>query len=191
MKRIGIFGGTFNPIHIGHLVLAQTVYEQCKLDKIIFVPSNLPPLRKIKQLASAKDRYNMVKLAIKGNSDFVLSDFEIKREGKSYSIDTLEHFKDIYSKGTKLFFIIGGDNFAELRLWRDIDNIKKIVTFIVVNRPGSVVRSSRAKHVLVAMPGIGVAASHLRKKIKKEQSIKYLAPNSVAQYIHSHKLYIK
>lgn len=189
MKRIGILGGTFNPIHIGHLAIAQTAQEKFQLEKVIFVPSNLPPHRKILRLASAKQRYDMVRLAVKNNPLFEVSDFEIKKKGKSYSIDTVQHFEEVFAGKTKLFFIVGADNFLELKTWRRIDEILKIVTFIVVNRPGYDIPKTRIKHHSVIMPGMDIAASYIRKRIKQEKSIKYLVPESVFRYINQHKLY--
>lgn len=190
MKRIGILGGTFNPIHIGHLAIAQTAQEKFNLDKVIFVPSYRPPHRNIVKLASAEERFHMVRLGTKSNPLFEVSDFEIKRRGKSYSIDTVEHFRKVYYKGAKLFFIIGTDNFAELPTWKQINDILKIVSFIVVNRPGHKIRSSKIRHHLVNMPGMDISASHIRRRISQGKSIKYLVPESVFRYIKRKKLYI-
>jgi len=109
VKRIGILGGTFNPVHIGHLAIAQMASDKLRLDKVIFVPCNLPPHKSVKNMPSAHHRYNMVKLAIAGNDQFEISNFEIKKNGKSYSIDTLKYFRRLFGKSAKLFFIVGGD----------------------------------------------------------------------------------
>ena len=136
MNRIGILGGTFNPVHIGHLTIAQMVHEQLELDKVIFVPSNLPPHKSSKRVVSSKDRCHMLRLAIKGNSHFDISDFEVKKRGKSFSIDTVSYLRDRYPCGTKLFFIIGSDLLEALHTWKRIDEMLKIATFVAVNRPG-------------------------------------------------------
>ena len=135
-ERIGILGGTFDPVHIGHMAIAQKALEKCRLDKVIFVPSALPPHKKMPRLASAWDRYRMVALAAQGNPRFEVSDYEVQKGGKSYSIDTVCHFRAQYPAETKLFFIIGEDNVDTLETWKEIDRIIEIVTFIVVNRPG-------------------------------------------------------
>ena len=112
--KIGILGGTFDPIHYGHLILAEEVSHSLKLDKLIFVPTNIPPHKKRFGIASCLDRYNMVKLAIRGNRNFEVSKLEIERPGKSYSVETLLKFKEIFSLKTRLFFIIGADSVSDL-----------------------------------------------------------------------------
>ena len=189
MQRIGILGGTFNPFHIGHLAIAQKAQEQFGLDKVIFVPSHIPPHKKIINLAPAQDRYKMAAWAIKDNPLFGISDVEIKREGKSYTIDTLKYFRDILPKNTKLFFIVGEDTFPTLAGWKDIQEILKLVTFIVVNRPGYKKERSPIKHLSVTMHGINISSSYLRRRIAQGKSIKYLVPESVFRYIEEHKLY--
>ncbi len=189
MKRIGILGGTFNPIHVGHLMMAQVSWEQVRLDKVIFVPSFIPPHKKILNLASAPHRIKMVRAGISDNACFEVSDFEIQKQGKSYTVDTVKYFRDISPKGAKLFFIIGGDSFPTLNRWKDIDVILKTVSFIVVNRPGYRTDSRRIKHLSVVMPGIDISSSFLRQRIKQGKSIKYLTVDPVVDYIDQHKLY--
>ncbi|MCK5581569.1 MAG: nicotinate-nucleotide adenylyltransferase [Candidatus Omnitrophica bacterium] len=188
-KRIGILGGTFNPIHVGHLAIAQKAQEKLGLEKVIFVPSCQPPHKKISNLASAKDRYHMVQLAIKDNPLFEISNFEFKKGGKSYSVDTVKYFYDKFSKGTRLFFIIGEDSLPGLGAWRQVDEILKVVSFVVVNRPRFGGKDSPVKHASVAMPGIDVSSSYLRRRIVQGKTIKYLVPEKVLGYIEKHKLY--
>ena len=190
MQAIGILGGTFNPIHLGHLVMAQEVFEKLKLDKIIFVPSNIPP-HKRKDVVPAAKRYAMVRLAIQGNPAFEVSDCEIKRAGKSFSIDTAQFLRQQFPVGTKFFFIIGGDSFSTLSTWKNIDQLCQLVSFVVVNRPGSKRRRSRIKTKFVSMPSIGISSSDIRKRIAKNQSIKYLLSNQVVEYIEKNKFYHK
>jgi len=191
VKRVGILGGTFNPIHTGHLAMAQMAMEKMKLDEVVFVPSNTPPHKVIKNLASAKHRYNMVQLAIRGNSSLKISDFEVKRKGKSYTINTLLYFKDSYPKGTKFFLIIGKDMLPGLKKWRNIDEIIKLASFVVINRPRYDNLKTTIKHHSVFMPEIDVSSSFLRKQIAQEKSIKYLVPDNTYDYIKRHKLYKK
>ncbi|MCC6758076.1 MAG: nicotinate-nucleotide adenylyltransferase [Candidatus Omnitrophica bacterium] len=188
MKRIGFFGGTFNPIHMGHLAIAQMAQERFKLDKVIFIPSHQPPHKNIAPLASAKDRYKMVRLATAGNEYFEVSDVETKRVGKSYTVDTLRHFRKSYPAKVKFFFIIGGDSLGTLPQWKNIDEILKLAAFIVVNRPGySDIKN--IKHLTVTKPGIDISSSYLRERINSRKSIRYLVPEAIYHYIIKHGLY--
>ena len=189
MKRIGFFGGTFNPIHMGHLAIAQMAQETFKLDKVIFIPSHQPPHKNIAPLAPAKDRYKMVRLAVAGNNNFEVTDVETLRVGKSYTIDTLRYFRKIYSAKAKLFFIIGGDSFSTLPKWKNIDEILKLVTFIVVNRPGFHASNKNIKHLTVTKPGIDISSSYLRSRIESGKSVRYLVPEAIFHYIEKNGLY--
>ena len=131
----------------------------------------------------------MVKLAIKGNPFFEASNVEINREGKSYTIDTVRHFKGEFGKGTKLYFVDGEDNYADLCSWKNIEDILEIVSFIVVNRPGYQVSEHDIRHYAVNMPGIDISASYIRRRIIQGKSIKYLVPDSIFGYIKRHKLF--
>ncbi len=190
-KRIGILGGTFNPIHMGHLAIAQMSLEKLKLNKILFVPSYLPPHKRITYLASAYDRLQMVRLGIKGNPHFEVLDYEIKRKGRSYTIETVKFLKNIYLRKTKLYFIIGEDSLPYLKSWKQIEEVVKIVSFIVVNRPGYRKRKVPLgiKYHSVVMPGIEISSSYLRQRISQGKSIKYLVPDEVISYIENHQLY--
>jgi len=191
VKRIGLLGGTFNPIHFGHLAMAQLACERMSLDKVVFIPSNIPPHKNVKDLAPSQDRFAMIQLAIQNNPSFTVSDFEIKQPGKSYSINTVRHFQKLYPKNTKLFFIIGEDAVWHLNKWKRIEDIRKIVNFIVVNRPGYHIREARAKYFYVAMPAIDIASSFLRERIIQGEAIDYFVPKNVAAYIRKHRLYKK
>jgi len=187
--RIGIFGGTFNPIHIGHLVAAQRAQEKLKLDKVVFVPSHFPPHKSNKNVVAAKDRYYMVRLAIKGNTRFIVSDFEIKRETKSFSVDTVNHLTTQFSQDTKFFFIIGEDGLATLPSWKCIEELAAKVTFVVVHRPKCNQFSSRIKVRKVSMPGLEISSSEVRKRIKENKTVQYLVPEGVLRYIKKNNIY--
>jgi len=191
MKRIGILGGTFDPVHIGHLTIAQMVHEQLKLDKVIFIPSNLPPHKNNKVVVSANDRCHMLRLAIKGNSHFDISDFEIKKKGKSFSIDSVRYLRDCYPRGTKLFFIIGSDLIATLHTWKCIDEILKIVTFVAVNRPGYAGKKSKIKVKSITTAGLEISSIYVRRCIRAGKTVKYLVPENALKYINQKKLYRK
>jgi len=191
VKRIGILGGTFDPVHLGHLAIAQEAYEKLNLDKVIFVPSYNPPHKNSKKVVSSKDRYQMVKLAIKDNSKFCISDYEVKKGGKSYSIDTAEFFRKQFPKSTELFFIIGDDSVATLHRWKRVDDLTKIVAFISVGRLGFKDTRAKVKIQKFSMLNLGISSSYVRKCIKGGKSVRYLLPDNVISYIKRKKLYLK
>ena len=190
MQRIGILGGTFNPIHIGHLAIAQMAREKAGLDKVIFVPAFIPPHKTVNHLAAAKDRLAMVRLAISDNPSFEVSDFEIKKGGRSFSIETVRHFREVFKKKAKLYFIIGGDSLVTLPNWREIHELLKIVTFLAVNRPGYKKDRKAMKHIAVESE-LNISSSDLRKRVIQGKTIKYLVPDKVIRYIGQHKIYGK
>ncbi|MBF0533225.1 MAG: nicotinate-nucleotide adenylyltransferase [Candidatus Omnitrophica bacterium] len=189
VKQIGILGGTFNPIHIGHLAIAQTVLDKLGLDKIVFVPSFFPPHKSEKNLVPAADRLRMVQLAVEGNSGFEVSDFEIQKGGKSYSVDTVTHFTQILPPKSKIFFIIGEDAVAGLPDWRRINDLAAMAIFVVVNRKGFEHAKSAIPARSIEMPALDISSSEIRKKIRAGESIQYLVPEKVAQYIQKNDLY--
>ncbi|MCF7916144.1 MAG: nicotinate-nucleotide adenylyltransferase [Candidatus Omnitrophica bacterium] len=184
--KIGILGGTFNPPHIGHLILAQEVLEQFSLDKIFFIPTNNPPHKRNKQLDS-KQRFLMTKLAVSGNSKFHVLDLELKRKGKSYTVDTIAELKNKYPKD-KFYLIIGSDLAKNFKSWRNPEKIKKMVTVIVAKRRGSSFRSSK-EFKQVDITQIELSSSQIRARIKKEKTIKYLVPEAIENYINKNNIY--
>jgi nicotinate-nucleotide adenylyltransferase len=189
VKKVGILGGTFNPIHLGHLAIAQVACEKLDLDEVVFVPSNQPPHKSAKNVVSAEHRYNMVKLAIEGNDKFSISDYEVKKKGKSYSIDTMEYFREKYSKRTKLFFIVGDDSVATLHSWKKIDELTKIVAFVAIKRLGFKSSNNKIKVKQFSMLNLGISSSHIRRAVSESRSIRYLVPDNVVEYINQNKLY--
>jgi len=190
MEKIAILGGSFNPIHIGHLILANTVCEEFNLDKIIFVPCYIQPLKSNKDFASAEDRLAMIKFAIQNNPKFELSDIEIKRKGKSYTVDTLKYFKQKYDD---LYFVIGADNIKDFHRWKEPDTILKLAKLIVTNRGGieqKIPQRLRGKKIFVCkIPDIEISSTLIRNNIRSNKSIKYLVPEKVEKYIIKNKLY--
>ncbi len=186
--KIGILGGTFNPVHIGHLILAEEVREKIKLDKVIFVPTYLPPHKDNSDIAPASARMAMVKLAIKGNRYFLASDMEIKRDGRSYTIDTLKEFKSIYPQD-ELYFIIGSDLLKYLDDWKDLDEIIKMVKFIVATRPGYPLEKIPSHISTIPIRAVDISGFEIRKAIKENKSFRYLVPESVLKYIDKKRLY--
>ncbi len=187
--RIGILGGTFNPIHLGHLVLAEEAKEKLNLDKVIFVPAYIPPHKKDEEIAEANHRFKMAELAAKGNPCFEVSPFEINAKTTSYSVETLREFKERYGEDTKLFFITGADSLGELFSWKELDEIFKLSQFIVANRPGYDVSNVPKGIEVVTITSLEISSSQIRKKIKENKSIRYLVPESVREYIIAKRLY--
>ncbi|MEI6438122.1 MAG: nicotinate-nucleotide adenylyltransferase [Candidatus Omnitrophota bacterium] len=189
MKKIGLFGGTFDPVHLGHLLMARAAMEQMGLDKVIFIPSCVPPHKKAPTLFTASDRMKMVRLAIKGIAEFEVSDFEIKKGGKSYSVDTVRHFRELYAADDRMFFIVGGDAIKQLDTWKDVDVLKTLCSFVSVNRPGYPRGEEKLKYHAVTMNGIEMSSTEIRKRILAEKSIQFLVPDKVLNYIKKHHLY--
>ena len=211
---IGILGGSFNPIHIGHLIVAEEVYQQRALSKVIFMPTGISPHKELKDLMDSFHRYQMVKDAIRDNEHFEVSDLEIKRAGKSYTIDTISILKEMYGKYHNLFLIMGTDMINEISTWKDINILSEMCHFIVVNRfpistngnhPQSPfpkwelqeikVFSSEKKaeieRLKVTIPHIGISSTEIRARLQSGHGVRYLVPRCVEDYIKAHNLYSK
>jgi nicotinate-nucleotide adenylyltransferase len=193
--KIGILGGTFNPVHIGHLILAEEAREKLGLGKVIFVPTNIPAHKQSPDIAPARSRLEMVKLAIKGNKYFSVSDIEIKRLGTSYTIDTVRELKRIYPQDA-FYFIIGSDLLTYFDGWKDIDQVVKMVDFIVATRPGypledigAYVVSRQIGVKTMAIRAVDVSGFEVRRCIKDDKSFRYLVPEAVFNYITKKRLY--
>jgi nicotinate-nucleotide adenylyltransferase len=188
--RIGIFGGTFDPPHIAHLIIAEQAVQQLKLDVVYFMPAYLPPHKAHSRFASANHRWQMVRKAIVGNKKFRASDIELKRKGISYTVDTLRVFKERYPK-SKLFFIIGGDNYHQFHSWKSPKEILKLATIVVYHRPGVVRTSQVVRCSVVFLRGamFDLSSTMIRKQLYQGESIKYLVSPIVERYIHHHLLY--
>jgi len=186
--KIGILGGTFNPIHIGHLILAEEAREKLALDKVVFVPANLPPHKDSSDIAPASSRYSMIKDAIKSNRYFSVSDLEIKRDGRSYTIDTVKNFKNIYPKD-ELYFIIGSDLLKYLDEWKDLAEITKIVKFIAATRPGYALERIPTYISTLPIRAVDISGFEIRQAIKDNKSFRYLVPDAVFKYINKKRLY--
>ncbi|MBF0484668.1 MAG: nicotinate-nucleotide adenylyltransferase [Candidatus Omnitrophica bacterium] len=190
MNKIGILGGTFNPVHVGHLAVADYACQKLGLNKVIFVPSALPPHKTAKGVIAAKHRFEMLKIAIGANPKFELCDYEIQKGGKSYSIDTVKFLKSLYPAEVKFYFIIGEDNFPGLAKWKNIGELMTLAEFVVVSRPDAGSADNEFKIRFLKMPGLDVSSTYIRKNIAQRHSIRYLIPAEVLQYIKVHKLYL-
>lgn len=194
--RLGLFGGTFDPIHVGHLILAEQCREACGLDRVWLVVANEPPHKMGAKRTGVNHRLEMARLAVAGNPAFEVSDLEAHRPGPSYSVDTLDLVR-AERPGDDLFFLIGGDSLVDLPSWREPGRIARMATIVVANRPGSNPETPPAslfgpdalplRHVEI--PPIGVSSSDLRRRMAEGRSIRYMVPRPVEAYIDAHKLY--
>lgn len=194
--RIGLFGGTFDPIHLGHLILAEQCRESLALDQVRFVVAGSPP-HKPGDRTEVKHRIEMVRLAIAGHSGFVLSEVETQRPGPHYSVETLQTIRD-QQPNDDLFFLIGADSLADLPSWREPATIARLATIVVVNRPGLDLPFSQVlpefgdeTHPLlsVVIPPIGISSSDLRARLKQGRSVRYMVSRGVEAYLLEHALY--
>lgn len=215
MEKIGIFGGTFNPVHNGHVKAALEVQEIFFLDKVLWVPSYIPPHKGAPDIVSPADRLQMVKLAVEPYPQFVPSSVEIDAKGKSYSVLTLAKLKEQYPDAL-IFFILGIDAFLEIDTWRDYEKVLEQCHFIVTSRPGydledakKVLKGNHRERIiqvsgssdfdeevwadnkifLLSIPALDISSKDIRKKIKKSESIAGLVAEPVEEYIRINKLY--
>ncbi len=211
MGRTAVLGGTFNPIHYGHLLLADEILEILALDRVLFVPAALPPHKSARGLASATDRQAMVELATASHPRFEVSDVELRRAGPSYTVDTLEALR---RPGEELFLIVGSETFLDLLSWREPRRVAALARLVVVPRTGSAFdpESAAAQKVLREIGGeqfvradggqpeprgvllvhatsLPLSASDLRRRVREGASLAYRLPETVAAYIHERGLY--
>lgn len=187
-RRIGMLGGTFNPIHLGHLGLAEQAKQILDLEKVIFVPVNRPPHKGLKGLLPARERYRMVALAVKSKPCFEVSDSEIRRGGISYSVETIREFKSLF-RHAGLYFIVGSDFLAEFSKWKDKAKIKKICKFAIAERVGHPLKKLPREMQKINISVLDISSTDIRKRIKSGKSIRYLVPKEVRKYIIKKKLY--
>lgn len=201
-RRIGIMGGTFDPIHYGHLMLAEQIRTGFFLDEIIFIPVGRAPHKTLSDITDKNHRYEMTKLAISSNPNFSVSDIEIVKEGVTYTVDTIREIKETLSPEDALYFITGADALLLLESWKDYGELIKMVYFIGATRPGvdNEALSKKINHLetsyevhieLSYVPALAISSTDIRNRIAREKSIKYLLPESVEQYISDHFLYKK
>ena len=202
-EKIGIMGGSFNPIHMGHLIVAQDAAQAFELNRVIFVPAAIPPHKLSQTMVTPEQRMDMVRLALGDRSEWEASDEEIRRGGVSYSIDTVRHFAAV-NPDAELYFIIGGDTLPELHTWKDIATLLDLCKFVTMVRPGFEPEKLRkaglkleARHLegliqrVTTGHVIGVSSTEIRMRVAKSEPIRYLVPELVERYIHEHALYRK
>ncbi len=190
-RRVGILGGTFDPLHLGHLLIAQEVQGRLTLDQVFFIPAALPPHKKKVKISPAWHRLQMVKLAVKNNPKFKVLDLELKRKGASYTVDTLSELNRRYP-GTQFFLILGEDNLEFIKSWKEPEEIFRLAKVIFVPRPGFKNNQSQSRlktGKVLKLPEIDISSTDIRNKVKKGISIRYLVPEKVLRYIQKHNLY--
>lgn len=199
-EKIGVFGGSFDPVHMGHLTIAQDAVEQLELDRLIFVPAAVPPHKQEKTLAEGRHRLEMLKLATAGNLSFEVSDIELRRGGVSYTVDTMAQIQADHP-GAELFFIVGLDSLTILHSWKNVEKLLEICTLVPFARGGEdSVRvagqiqlsndwKNRLLGRLIRIHEIEISASEIRMRLAEGLSIRYLVPSEVEMYIAEHGLY--
>lgn len=190
--KIGFLGGSFDPVHFGHLLAAQDAYEQHNLDRLIIVPAAQAPLKPTEVQSSSEDRLAMIRAAVEWDSRFEVSDFELRRGGVSFTIDSARHFKSLYPND-QLYWVIGGDQLPQLHLWKEIGELAKIVEFIFLERPGYPVKAAPD------LPGLrlhrcdghllAISSTELRDRTRRNLSLDYFVPHKAIVYIRGKGLY--
>ena len=197
MARTGVLGGSFNPVHYGHLLLADEVLEALGLDRILFVPAGVPPHKSPALLARAEDRFAMVRLATAGHPRFEVSDLELRRAGPSYTVDTLEA---LGIPRADLFLVVGSETFLDLLSWREPRRIAELAQLVVVPRVGSafdpdsaaarkIVREVGQEPLIVRATSLPISASELRRRVREGRSLAFRLPDAVIAHIETARLY--
>jgi nicotinate-nucleotide adenylyltransferase len=194
--RLGVFGGSFDPIHYGHLRMAEVAREEVGLDRLLFIPTQVSPFKTGREVAPAALRLEMLRLAVTGNPAFAVSDAEVRRPGPSYTVDTLRALADEYPDAER-FFLTGTDAVRDLPQWRAPEEVITLARFVVMTRPGvasaEVLRALpdawEARITFIDMPGLDISSSYLRERLGQARSVRYLLPRAVEEFIDKHHLY--
>ena len=200
--KVGLLGGSFDPVHLGHLVVAEEAAWRLGLERVVFVPGRLPPHKRNRRLAPPEDRLRMVQMAIEGNPAFEASDIELRREGPSYSIDTVSELRAASGGEWDIHFLIGADTLPELPTWHRVRELADLCKFVVFSRPGASLEALGALRVAlrkdqiaaierrrINIPLIGVSSTEIRRRVRQGRSIRYLVPETVRRYIIERGLY--
>ena len=193
--KVCLFGGTFDPPHLGHLIIAQTIFEAENFDQIVFVPAYQPPHKNGIKISPVDQRLEMLNIAIKENPNFIMSDLEIERKGLSYSIDTImEYKKQNNLKSNELFYLMGSDSLKQFKKWKDpkmiIDESRVIVAIRPGFRPSDIPNWILAKIQFASIPRIEISSTTIRERWVDDKTIRYMVTESVWQYINKNKLYL-
>lgn len=200
MKSLAIMGGTFDPIHYGHLVVAEQVRHEFQCDKVLFIPAARPPHKKDKNISAVKHRLKMTELAIQSNRFFEISTVEINRTGLSYTIDTVKTLHQRYQP-EKMYFITGADAVLEIITWKNVEELLSLCYFVAATRPGYDITNLQEKlHMLpdvyfqkivpIYIPALAISSTDIRRRVREKEPIKYLLPEPVEDYILRHNLYL-
>ena len=200
--KYGIMGGTFDPIHIGHLVLAEEVRNKLNLDKIIFIPSGNPPHKNSKNVTKSIHRYEMTLLATISNPNFEISSVEIDKTGKTYTVDTIKDLRQKCKTNAEFYFITGADSILDLPNWKNVNELLHLCKFVAATRPGFKLKKMEEKikeleelHnkniYTIIVTALQISSTDIRNRIREGNSVKYLLPETVEDYIYKNKLYVK
>lgn len=196
--RLGIMGGTFDPIHYGHLVAAEQAFDDLGLDLVVFMPAGRPAFKQDRDVTSGEDRFAMTLLATADNPHFVASRFEVDRDGVTYTADTLRQLRSLYPDNVEFYFITGADAIAEIVTWRDAADIARLAHLVAATRPGydldrawdTIAASGLDFDVTyLSVPALAISSSYLRERVGAGQGLRYLTPDPVTGYLHKHSLY--
>jgi len=194
MRRVGVFGGTFDPPHLGHLVIAEWARARLGLERVLFVPSGVPPHKRGRRVTAPEHRIAMARLAVRGNPAFGVSTLESRRDGPSYTVDTLRALR-ARRPGERLYLLLGEDSLEELPTWREPEAIRGLATLVVAARPGDGARPEPAgadsgRHLQwLDNPPIALSSSQVRRLVRARHTVRYLVPEAVRAYIERHRLY--
>ena len=194
--RLGIMGGTFDPIHYGHLVTAEEALVQFNLDRVVFMPTGVPARKTHRHVTSAEHRYLMTVIATASNPDFAVSRLEVDRPGVTYTVDTIAELRSVHGPDAEIFFITGADAVLDILTWKDSDRLADGCTFIAATRPGhdlsafsSRADAARLRVELMAVPALAISSTDIRARVAERRPIRYLLPEAVAAYIEKNALY--
>ncbi len=196
--RLGIMGGTFDPIHYGHLVTAEQAREALALDLVLFMPAGSPAFKQDREVTSPEDRYAMTVLATAANPSFYASRFEIDRLGVTYTVDTLKALRSAYPENVHLYFITGADAIIDIVTWHDAAEIASLATLIAATRPGYDIRQAQARIAAsgidfdvryIQIPALAISSTNIRDRVRLGKSVRYLTSESVMGYINKNRLY--
>ncbi len=196
--RLGIMGGTFDPIHYGHLVTAEQAREALDLDIVLFMTAGAPAFKLDRSVSDAEDRHAMTVLATAANPSFIASRLEIDREGTTYTVDTLRCLREHYPENVKLYFITGADAILDIVTWHDADDIARLATLIAATRPGYDIARAKARIEssglefdvrYIQIPALSISSTNIRERVRAGKSIRYLTSESVLGFIRKNALY--
>ena len=200
MKRIGILGGTFDPVHYGHIALAEDAVREANLHEVVMIPARIQPFKQDREYASGEDRFNMLALAAGKNDHVTVSRYELEQEGVSYTYLTLRHMQEFFGEDTRLFFITGTDSFLKLDTWRNAQELLTKYSYIIGTRPGyrqdeyeealeRITKAYGTEVISMNKTELDISATQIREMVAKGEDISHLVPPEVERYIREHGLY--